>query len=278
MPGAGELPPNRVQWRIDPARAVLLVHDMQRHFVSAFVEDAEPIPTLVEHILALRERCTQVGVPVVYSAQPGGQTPEQRGLLQDFWGDGIAAGPERRAIIDALAPRPGDIELTKWRYSAFVRTDLLDRLRALGRDQLVICGIYAHIGCMTTAVHAFMHEIQPFLVADAVADFSEADHRMALSWAARRCGVVTTTDAALDMLVPGASVLDRDAIRAGILAVLDAPPAVLADDDDLVDVGLDSLGVMALVAQWQARGAAVAFEDLVEVEPTIAAWARVLAH
>jgi aryl carrier-like protein len=73
-------------------------------------------------------------------------------------------------------------------------------------------------------------------------------------------------------------VLDRDAIRAGILAVLDAPPAVLADDDDLVDVGLDSLGVMALVAQWQARGAAVAFEDLVEVEPTIAAWARVLAH
>ena len=29
----------------------------------------------------------------------GGQTLEQRGLLQDFWGDGIPAGPDKRKLL-----------------------------------------------------------------------------------------------------------------------------------------------------------------------------------
>ena len=51
----------------------------------------------------------------------GGQTLEQRGLLQDFWGDGIPAGPDKKKIVDELSPNDDDIFLTKWRYSAFKR-------------------------------------------------------------------------------------------------------------------------------------------------------------
>ena len=68
--------------------------------------------------------------------------------------------------------------LTKWRYSAFYRSDLLERMRAAGRDQLILCGVYAHVGVLTTALEAFSHDIQPFLVADALGDFTEADHRL----------------------------------------------------------------------------------------------------
>ena len=46
---------------------------------------------LVANIRRLRQHCATLGIPVVYSAQPGGQTPEQRGLLQDFWGPGVNA-------------------------------------------------------------------------------------------------------------------------------------------------------------------------------------------
>ena len=65
-------------------------------------------------------------------------------------------------------------------------------MRADGRDQLVICGVYAHVGVLMSAVEAFTHDIQPFLVADAVADFSEEYHRMAVGYAAERCAVVVT--------------------------------------------------------------------------------------
>ncbi|MDG9715394.1 isochorismatase family protein [Streptomyces sp. DH24] len=191
MPTAGDLPGNVASWSVDPGRAVLLVHDMQRYFLR-------PLPAglreeLVGNARLVRERCAGLGVPVAYTAQPGGMTDEQRGLLKDFWGPGMRTTPADRQVVDELDPAPGDWLLTKWRYSAFFRSDLLERMRAAGRDQLVLCGVYAHVGVLMTAVEAFTHDIQPFLVADAVADFSQYHHRMALEYAAQRCAVVVTT-------------------------------------------------------------------------------------
>ncbi|MBR7677665.1 isochorismatase family protein, partial [Streptomyces daliensis] len=142
-------------------------------------------------------RCRELGVPVVYSAQVGGQTPEERGLQQDFWGPGLP-DDERSAQIPApVAPRQRDTVLTKWKYSAFARTDLAERMAEAGRDQLIVVGVYAHIGVLLTAADAWMRDIQAFLVADAVADFSEEDHHMALRYAAAKCAVVTTAHTVL---------------------------------------------------------------------------------
>ncbi|MFB6628476.1 isochorismatase family protein [Streptomyces sp. NPDC056362] len=194
MPRLDDLPANRVDWTVDPDRAVLLVHDLQNYFLAPFDSGAEPLTALFANLDRLRKEAARLGVPVVYTAQPGGQTPEQRGLQQDFWGPGIPDDPHAAAIADAAAPEPGDVLLTKWKYSAFVRTDLLERLREQGRDQLVITGVYAHIGVLMTACDAWMSDIQAFVVADATADFSEREHRTALEWAAGRCAVVTMTD------------------------------------------------------------------------------------
>jgi bifunctional isochorismate lyase/aryl carrier protein len=270
------LPENRVAWRPEADRCALLIHDMQHHFLAAFDRSAAPVPELLDNIGALADRCRSLGVPVIYSAQPGGQSPEQRGLLQDFWGDGIAAGPEGQAIVPELAPREGDVVLTKWRYSAFVRTELDEVLKARRRDQLLIVGIYAHIGCLMTACHAFMQEVQPFLVADAIADFSEADHVRAMEWAAARCAVVTTVAKTLGDLAGAGAPLSRARVAGDVLGALDAAPAVLAGDDDLIDLGLDSIAVMGLLSAWRAAGADVSFEDLAEVEPTLDAWWSVI--
>ncbi|NHC14124.1 isochorismatase family protein [Motilibacter deserti] len=199
LPMVDSLPQNRVDWRPDPRRAVLLVHDMQRYFLGAFEPGASPLTDVIAHIRALAAGARALGIPVVYSAQPGGQTREQRGLQQDFWGDGIP-GDEGSAIIEPLAPEPDDVLLTKWRYSAFQRTKLADLLAETGRDQLVITGVYAHIGCLATANEAFMRDIQAFFVADALADFSADHHRSALEYAAQRCAVVTSADRLLEEL------------------------------------------------------------------------------
>jgi isochorismate hydrolase len=113
--------------------------------------------------------------------------------LKDFWGTGMQVDPADRAVVDELAPGKEDWILAKWRYSAFWKSDLLQRLRLAGRDQLIICGVYAHIGVLMTAVEAFSNDIETFIVADAVADFSLERHLMALDYAARCCAVVVTT-------------------------------------------------------------------------------------
>jgi isochorismate hydrolase len=200
MPTRDDLPDNTVRWGLDPDRAVLLIHDMQRFFVRAFPEGRSPRRELLDNTARLRRACARSGVPVAYTEQPGDMTEAERGLLRDFWGPGMHRDPQDRAVVDTLVPEPGDWRLTKWRYSAFHRTDLLERLRATGRDQLVVCGVYAHVGILMTCVEAFSHDVQPFLVADAVADFSADYHRLAVTYAAQRCAHVQTTDWVLGRL------------------------------------------------------------------------------
>jgi len=193
MPLPADVPDNVMTWAPDPDRAVLLIHDMQRYFVEFFPAASSPVTDLVANTVRLRAACQEHGVPVVYTAQPGDMTAQERGLLRDVWGPGMSTNPRHRAIVDELTPGPHDQVFTKWRYSAFHRSGLLASLRTQGRDQLLICGIYAHVGCLITACDAFSHDIQPFLVADAVADFSAEYHRLALWYAAERCAATPFT-------------------------------------------------------------------------------------
>ena len=203
---------NRVNWRVDPARAALLVHDMQRYFVRAFEleRDGQPLPDAqiniaIANIRRLLDAAHAANIPVYYTAQPPRQNPADRCLLTDFWGDGLQ-DDENAQILDELAPTEADAVLTKWRYSAFVRSPLEEQLKDLGRDQLIIGGIYAHIGCLTTALEAFMRDIQPFMVADALADFTAEEHRMACEYASGRCARVLNTAEVLENINTGALV------------------------------------------------------------------------
>ncbi|MEU3771855.1 isochorismatase family protein [Streptomyces sp. NPDC032472] len=200
MPSVGSLPVNTARWTVDPRRAMLLIHDMQEYFLHPFPAGRQPLTDLVAHSAALRGRCAELGIPVAYTAQPGDMTQADRGLLKDFWGPGMTVAPADRAITAALAPAEGDTVLTKWRPSAFFRTDLLQRMRAQGRDQLIVCGVYAHVGILTTANEAFAHDIQTFVVADAVADFTPEFHRMTVEYVATRCGMAVTTADVLGQL------------------------------------------------------------------------------
>ena len=280
MPGAAELPQNKVSWTPDPKRSVLLIHDMQNHFVNAFSAGQSPVTELVANIQRLRQHCTALGIPVVFSAQPGGQTVDQRGLLLDFWGMGIADGSGPKSIIEPLTPAGGDIHLTKWRYSAFRRTGLMEMMKEWGRDQLIISGIYAHIGCLQTASDGFMSEVQPFLVADALGDFSREQHLMALEYAAKLCAVTTVTDRVLELLGPArlekASVFSPQRLREEVAELLAQSASELGAEENLLDRGLDSIRIMSLVERWRRQGAEVTFVELAE-RPTLNDWHALLS-
>ncbi|MDT6985779.1 isochorismatase family protein [Streptomyces lusitanus] len=192
LPTREDIPANVVDWTLDPHRAVLLVHDMQGYFVDAFPEPLRSC--LVANAGLLRKRCASLGVPVAFTAQPGRMTEEERGLLKDFWGPGMRSEAADRDVVPELAPEPGDRRFVKWRYSAFHRSGLLEWLAGEGRDQLVLCGVYAHVGILATAIEAFTHDIQVFLAADAVGDFSAERHRLAMDYVAQRCGTLRLTE------------------------------------------------------------------------------------
>ena len=262
VPARIDLPTNRVAWTPHRDRGALLIHDMQDYFLRFYDRSAQPIASVIANIARLRTACLSAGIPVIYTAQPAAQSTQERGLLTDVWGPGLTAYPEAQQIVEPLRPGDSDIVLTKYRYSAFHGTELLALLRARGRDQLFICGVYAHIGCLLTACDAFMHDVQPFLVGDGVADFSRAYHELALGYAAERCAVTLTSDALLSAI--GAGVHQDGHVRAHVAAVLECEPSSLRDEDGLADIGLDSIRLMALVERFRAEGAGLTFVDLAE--------------
>ncbi|MFM5203496.1 isochorismatase family protein [Aeromonas veronii] len=276
LPTAEELPTGRVNWPFEPGRAALLVHDMQHYFVDFYGPGNPLINQVIDHIATLIRQARVLGMPVVYTAQPAEQSQADRALLNDMWGPGLTRAPERQPIVSALAPEPQDTVLTKWRYSALCRSPLAELMAEWGRDQLVICGIYGHIGVMQTAVDAFMRDIRPFLVADAIADFSREDHLLALSYVSRNAGRVITV---AEVMAASKRPMTRESLRAQVLARL---PAEMqqeqpAEDDNLLDHGLDSLAVMGLVEEWRQQGLVVELAELAR-NPTLAHWWALLSR
>lgn len=274
MPSIASFPANKVDWTLVPSRAVLLIHDMQEYFLNFYGENSPLVAQLVANIVALRDWCHAQGIPVVYTAQPSQQNPQDRALLNDMWGPGLtAASPQVQQVVTPLRPQPQDSVLVKWRYSAFIRSPLEQMIKEGGRDQLIICGVYAHIGCMVSATDAFMRDIQPFFVADALADFSEEEHHMALRYVATRSGYVMGYQSIIGQQQP---VLDRAWLLAQLKPFLDADDGEPEADDNLMDFGLDSVQVMTLIGNWQRDGLDVSFAQLAS-KPTLAGWLKVLS-
>lgn len=241
-PPIGDLPASRASWALEADRAAVLVHDLQRYFARPYVEGSVALGGALASTARILAAARGAGVPVFYTAQRGDQDQPARGLQRDLWGPGMRAIPEHTDILEAVAPADGDTVLVKHRYSAFARSDFAERLSAAGRDQLVITGVYAHIGITATALEAFQREVEPFVVADAVADFSAEAHLRALEQIASCSGVVTVTEAVVSTFSPPSEWDSR--FRAALVGVVpeDVVELLFADPDtDWFAQGLDSL-------------------------------------
>lgn len=60
-------------------------------------------------------------------------------------------------------------------------------------------------------------------------------------------------------------------MRDDVAAILETDASEIADDDNLIDHGLDSMRLMRLTQQWHDRGVTVPFADLAE-RPQLSHW------
>lgn len=65
-------------------------------------------------------------------------------------------------------------------------------------------------------------------------------------------------------------------LRQAVAAAVEDDPAAIGDDENLFELGLDSMALIRLVAEWRAAGTEVTFAELA-ADPTARAWERLRA-
>ncbi|GIW09345.1 MAG: cysteine hydrolase [Chloroflexi bacterium] len=105
--------------------------------------------------------------------------------LEGSWGQELAPG---------LEPQPGDVEVKKYRYSAFTATHLDLILRGHGIKTIVVSGVSTN-ACVESTIRAGF-ELDYYVVVpeDACASWSQELHEATLANVRHRFGVVTTAD------------------------------------------------------------------------------------
>ena len=135
----------------------LMVIDVQRGMFGG----AEPLhgAAVVARIANLIARARAAAVPVFYVQHDGGPGDEV-----DKDGPGFPFHP-------AVAPQAGESVTVKRRSSGFYQTDLDDKLKAAGIDELVICGMQTEYCVDATVRSAFERGYRLTIAADAHTTF-----------------------------------------------------------------------------------------------------------
>ena len=99
--------------------------------------------------------------------------------------------------------KDGDIVTRKSRFSAFIQgaSDLHDRLRARGIENLLVCGTATNMCCESSARDAMMIGYRAVMVLDGNAARFDEDHLAGLTSFWQSFGDVRTTDDVIDNLL-----------------------------------------------------------------------------
>lgn len=199
-------------FQLKPVNSALIVVDMQNDFVRVGapleVPDARETIEVHQQLLSwFRER----GRPIVFTRFIAGP---KRTLMwnwspqlappvcccwpgfQRAYGD-IEGERDCVAVIDELAPLPGESQVDKYGYNAFHRTRLTDLLHAHGVDTVLITGTVSQI-CVDEAARGAFHEgFQAAVISDAVSSYAPDLQRASLQTLAMKYGRVVTAKEAL---------------------------------------------------------------------------------
>jgi len=147
----------------------LIVIDMQRDFVEpggfgeSLGNDVSRLSAIVPAVKRLIEGCRAAGVPVIHTQEchkpdlsdlPAAKrhrgNPRLRIGDEGPMGRILIAGEPGTAILDDLAPLPGELVIEKPGKGAFYATPLGDELKRRRLSQLIVAGVTTEVCVQTT--------------------------------------------------------------------------------------------------------------------------------
>lgn len=184
---AAELPRNPRAAAFQPARAALLVVDMQEYFLRqeshAFLPAA---PAIIPNVRMLAAAFRRAARPVFLTRHANSALDE--GQMAAWWRE-LPTRDHPLAAIDAALPAPEDAVIAKTQYDAFYQTDLESRLKRAGSEQVVITGVASHLCCESTARSAFVRGFAVFVAIDGTATWNRQLHLASLRALSHACAV-----------------------------------------------------------------------------------------
>ncbi len=141
----------------EPGRIDLILVDCQNTYTQGVME-LEGVQAALDEAAALLDRARTAGIPVIHIQHDDGPG----GSLYDING-------ESGAIVSRVAPRDGEPVVIKNYPNSFVHTDLEERLKAVGAENLIIAGFMTHMCVNSTARGAFNLGYAPTVMAGATA-------------------------------------------------------------------------------------------------------------
>ena len=155
-------------------RTAVLVIDMQKDFTTPEGRFFYPETTgpMMETFADKLNRFRELGawIIIVYTAHDPGEKEINPEITRMFW-DGkkasLVEGTEGAKLDERIPYDPEkDLLFRKFKPSAFFKTDLAERLRAEGVENVLICGVKTNVCCRATATDASQHEFRTFNISD----------------------------------------------------------------------------------------------------------------
>jgi ureidoacrylate peracid hydrolase len=176
--------------RVAPEETALIVVDMQNAYCSkgGYLDlcgfDVSGAAPVIEETRQVVAACRAAGIPVIFlqngfSADlreaPGPAAPvwhKSNALKfmranEAYAGKLITHGTWDHAIVDGLAPQPGDLLVPKARYSGFAGTGLEQLLAARRVRTVLVAGVATNVCVESTIRDAYHREFFPVMITDA---------------------------------------------------------------------------------------------------------------
>ncbi len=188
---------------IDRNRTALIIMDYQNEIVAMLPREQQE--TLLHTTSRLLESVRQAGLPVIYvvvSFREGypevSPRNKQFGAVKEA--KRLIEGKTGAEIHPGVAPKAGEVVVTKRRVGAFPNTELKTILKAKGIDALILLGISTS-GCVLSTVRwAADEDYELFVVSDGCGDPDQEVHRVLMEKVFPRQATVATARELISVL------------------------------------------------------------------------------